>query len=182
MPITYASHWWAWAIRGAVAVLFGILALVLPGVTFGVLVILFGAWLMIDGILHLMIAGRPGVQHRGWHIVDGFVGILLAIFAFVWPLSTGITLVYLVALWAVLTGISRIALAIRLHGSAAREWLIGLGGLLAVLFGIFIFFWPASGALAITLWIGIYAIFAGFVYLGTAFRMRSRHIRLLPLA
>jgi uncharacterized membrane protein HdeD (DUF308 family) len=180
MPILYASHWWVWAVRGVLAVLFGILTLAVPSVTLAVLIIFFGVWAILDGLTHLIVAAR-GSDHRGLHIVEGLIGLLAGVVALVWPLSTVIVLVYLIAAWAIFSGAARIALALQLRGSPSREWMIGLSGALGLLFGILLLFAPIAGALVIAIWIGIYAIVAGAVLLSLAFRMRARHGRLISL-
>jgi len=177
MALTYFSHWWAWALRGALAILFGVLTFAVPGVTFALLVILFGAWAIVDGIMHLSLAFRPVTEHKGLHVTEGIIGLAAGLVALLFPLTTGIALLYIIAAWAILAGVTRILLALHLHESPAREWMIGLSGGIAVLFGVIIFIFPQVGALAVALWIGIYAIVAGIIFLGLAFRMRAAHRR-----
>jgi uncharacterized membrane protein HdeD (DUF308 family) len=180
MPILYVSHWWVWAVRGVLAILFGILTLAMPSVTLALLVIFFGVWAILDGGTHLIVAARRG-DHRGLHLVEGLIGVLAGIFAFVWPGTTILAFIYLIAAWAILTGAARIALALQLHGSPAREWMIGLSGGLGLLFGILLLVAPIAGALVMAIWIGIYAIVAGALLLSLAFRMRARQGRLISL-
>ncbi|HCT62352.1 MAG TPA: HdeD family acid-resistance protein [Acidobacterium sp.] len=179
MPSTYFSRWWIWAIRGVLAILFGLLTFAVPTATFTILVILFGIWAVVDGITHLSIAFHAGVEHKGLHVTEGIIGLAAGLVAFFFPLTTGVALLYIVAAWAVLSGITRILLAFHLNDSATREWMVGLSGLLALLFGIVIFLYPIAGIVAVALWIGIYAIVAGVVFLGLALRMRAGHKRML---
>ncbi len=179
MPSAYFSHWWVWAIRGVLAILFGLLTFAVPGMTFTLLVILFGIWAIVDGITHLSLAFRSAAEHKGLHATEGVIGLAAGLVAFFFPLTTGIVLLYIVAAWAVLAGITRILLALHLHESASREWMVGLSGGVALLFGIILFLFPTIGALAVALWVGIYAIVAGVIFLGLAMRMRAGHQRTL---
>lgn len=172
MPSTYFSHWWVWTIRGVLAILFGLLTFVVPTATVAVLVILFGIWALVDGITHLSLAFRQGTAHRGLHTVEGIIGVAAGLIAIFYPLTTGIALLYVIAAWAVLTGVARILLALRLHGTPSREWMIALSGALAVIFGVIILLFPIVGIVAVALWIGIYAIIAGIAFLGISMRMR----------
>ena len=177
MPSAYFSHWWVWAIRGALAILFGLLTFAMPTVTVSLLVILFGIWAIVDGITHLSLAFREGTAQRGLHTAEGVIGLVVGLIAILFPLKTGIAVLYIIAAWAVLTGAARILLAIRLHSTASREWTIGLSGALALLFGIIVLLFPIVGVVAVALWIGIYAIIAGIVFLGLSFRMRAAQRR-----
>jgi uncharacterized membrane protein HdeD (DUF308 family) len=179
MPSTYFSRWWIWAIRGVLAILFGVLAFAVPSVTFALLVILFGIWAVVDGITHLSLAFHAGTEHKGLHVTEGVIGLAAGLVAFFFPLTTGVALLYIVAAWAVLSGVTRILLALHLNDSPTREWMVGLSGALALLFGIVIFIYPIAGIVAVAVWIGIYAIIAGVIFLGLAVRMRSSHKRML---
>jgi len=170
------SRSWGWiALRGIVAVLFGILAFIWPGITLAALVIVFGAFAFADGILALIAAFK--VRDRGkpfWSLVIvGLLGIVAGVVTFLWPGMTALLLVTFIGAWAFVMGIFEIAAAIRLRKEIEGEWLMGLSGLLSVLFGLFVFFQPGGGALALIWVIGAYAIFFGVLLIVLAFKLKG---------
>jgi uncharacterized membrane protein HdeD (DUF308 family) len=175
MAMNLASSWWALALRGAVAILFGILALAFPPAAMAALVLLYGAWAIADGIFILIAAFRMSHEGErwGWLVFEGAVSIACGVLAFVWPGLTALVLVILIAAWSVVTGIAEIAAAIRLRKVIHNEWLLGLSGVLSIAFGILLFVFPAAGLLAIAVWIGAFAILFGALMVGLAFRLRA---------
>jgi uncharacterized membrane protein HdeD (DUF308 family) len=177
MEIALSRAWWAIALRGAAAIIFGVLTFVLPGVTLAVLVLLFGAYAIVDGIFTLVAAARGQVHdldHPRWALVlEGIAGLAAGVVAFVWPGLTTLAVVYLIAAWAVVTGVLEIVAAIRLRRHIDNEWWLVLSGVLSIVFGVFVAAAPGAGALAIVFWIGAYAIVFGALLIGLAFRLRS---------
>ena len=180
MPVTAMlgdlSRNWGWvALRGVVAVLFGIFAFIWPGKTLAAVVIVFGAFAFADGILALVAAFK--VRDRGkpfWSLVIvGLLGIVAGIVTFFWPGMTALLLVTFIGAWAFVMGIFEIAAAIRLRKEIEGEWLMGLSGVLSVLFGLFVFFQPGGGALALIWVIGAYAIFFGMLLIVLAFKLKG---------
>jgi uncharacterized membrane protein HdeD (DUF308 family) len=171
-----ARYWWVLALRGVLAVLFGLFAFFIPGITLLTLVLLFGAYVLLDGIFDLVAATRSPSHH--WALVlEGIVGIIAGILTFLWPGITAMVLLYLIAFWAIFTGVLEIIAGIRLRQVLSDEiWLI-LMGVLSLLFGLFILIFPGAGALAVVYWIGAYALLFGIMLLALAFRLRSfRHV------
>lgn len=171
---TLARNWWVVALRGVVALLFGLLALIWPSITVLVLVTLFGAYALVDGVFALgtAIFGRGAIGSRGWLVVGGIAGIAIGILTFVWPGSTALVLLWLIAAWAVITGVLEIVAAVQLRREIRGEWMFILSGALSVLFGILLMVWPATGALAVIVLIGLYAIVFGVVLIGLGLRLR----------
>lgn len=166
-----ARHWWALALRGVFAVLFGLLTFLIPGITLLTLVLLFGAYAILDGIFDIISAVRAPGRH--WPLVlEGVVGIIIGILTFIWPGITTMVLLYLIAFWAIFTGILEIVAGIRLREVIANEWLLILMGVLSVLFGFLILIFPGAGALAIVIWIGAYALLFGIMLIALAFLLR----------
>ncbi len=166
-----ARHWWALALRGVFAVLFGLLTFLIPGITLFTLVLLFGAYAILDGIFDIISAVRAPGRH--WPLVlEGVVGIIIGILTFIWPGITTMVLLYLIAFWAIFTGILEIVAGIRLREVIANEWLLILMGVLSVLFGFLILIFPGAGALAIIIWIGAYALLFGIMLIALAFLLR----------
>jgi uncharacterized membrane protein HdeD (DUF308 family) len=170
------SRNWGWvALRGAVAVLFGIFAFIWPGITLAALVIVFGAFVLADGILALIAAFK--VRDRGkpfWSLVIvGLLGVAAGVITFLWPGMTALLLVTFIGAWAFVMGIFEIVAAIRLRKEIEGEWLMILSGVLSVLFGLFVFFQPGGGALALIWVIGAYAIFFGVLLIVLALKLKG---------
>jgi uncharacterized membrane protein HdeD (DUF308 family) len=174
---TLARNWWALALRGLAAVLFGLLTFFVPAITLVTLVLLFGVYALIDGFFNVIAFFRVPAHH--WALlIEGIVGIIAGVLTFAWPTITAIVLLYVIAFWAIFTGAFEIIAGIRLRKVITNEWLLlGLGAL-SLLFGILILFAPGVGALAIVLWIGAYACVFGIALLALAFRLRG-HQRLI---
>jgi len=168
---------WGWiVVRGIAAVIFGVLALVLPGITLAALVLLWGAYALADGIIALIAAFR--IRDRGkpfWALlVVGILGIAAGILTFIWPGMTAIVLLAFIAAWSLVMGIFQIIAAVRLRKSIEKEWLLGLSGLLSIIFGVLMLINPGAGALAVIWVIGAYAILFGVLLIALGVKLRSR--------
>ncbi|MDQ6669799.1 MAG: HdeD family acid-resistance protein [Chloroflexota bacterium] len=170
-----ARHWWVIALRGVAAVLFGLLAFVWPGMTLSVLVLLFGAYALVDGILGIVAAFRGDAEHRLAQVTEGIIGVLAGLAAFVWPGLTALVLLYIIAFWAILTGVLEVVAAVRLRSVLNNELGLIVGGVLSMLFGIVLVVAPGAGALAVAWLIGAYAVVFGFTLLALSWRLRSHH-------
>jgi uncharacterized membrane protein HdeD (DUF308 family) len=170
-----SRNWWALALRGVAAILFGLLAFILPDITLTVLVLLFGAYMLVDGILAIVAAVRTRGSDTRWGllIVEGVLGVLAGIIAFVWPGITALALLYLIAAWSIVTGILEMVAAIRLRREIEGEWALILGGILSVLFGVLLVVLPGPGILALVWLIGAYAVAFGVILIVLAFRVRN---------
>ena len=169
----FLNKWWLFALRGLLAVIFGILALIWPGLTLQALVLLFGAYALVDGIF-AMTAGivSIGSFKRWWAVLlEGVAGVVIGLLTFFWPTITGLALLYMIAAWALITGIFEIVAAIQLRRLIVGEWMLILGGLLSILFGVLLFVFPAAGAVSVIWVIGIYAIVFGISEIILAFRL-----------
>jgi uncharacterized membrane protein HdeD (DUF308 family) len=172
-----SERWWVVVIRGVAAILFGILALVWPGISLLFLVILWGAYALTDGVFNLVMAVRRARAGRrwGWLVFEGIVSILAGALTFAWPGITAWLLSLMIAAWAVVTGIAEIASAIRLRQYIRGEWLLALSGLLSIVFGVLLAMFPRAGALALAWTIGIYAIVFGALLIGLGLRLHHFH-------
>ena len=170
-----ARNWWALALRGVVAILFGLAALVWPGLTLTALVLLFGADALVDGVFAVVAAiARAGRERHWWALLlEGLLGIAAGVVTLAWPGITGLVLLLFIAAWAIITGVVEIVAAIRLRREIEGEFLLGLGGALSVLFGLLLIVRPGAGALAVAWLIGIYAILFGALLLALAVRLRG---------
>jgi uncharacterized membrane protein HdeD (DUF308 family) len=168
-------NWWHFAVRGAFTIIFGILALIWPQSAVLALVLLFGAFALVDGILAIATGiASHGHFERWWAVLlEGLAGILIGIMTFFWPAMTALALLYFIAAWAVITGIFEIVAAIEFRHVIPGEWAMIVGGLLSVLLGVLLFVFPAAGALGFVWLVGIYAIAAGITEMIFAFRLRG---------
>ena len=167
---------WGWiALRGAVAILFGLLTLFRPGITLDVLIMLFGAYALFDGIFMVVsaIANRHGEPRWGALLFGGLLGIAVGVATFTWPGLTATVLLAVIAVWAILMGIFEVAAAIRLRKLIDGEWALIFAGLLSVAFGVLLVTRPAVGALAVVLWIGAYALISGIAHVALGFKLRN---------
>jgi uncharacterized membrane protein HdeD (DUF308 family) len=170
-----ARNWWAVALRGVFALLFGAIALLLPGITIGALVLLFAAYMIVDGVFAIVSGIRAASHHQRWGalVLEGIVDLAAGTIAFFWPLATVLAFVFLAAAWAIVSGIVLLAATFRLHPAHGR-WLMGLGGAVSLIWGILLVVAPITGAVALTWWMGVYALFFGGALIALAVRLRAR--------
>ena len=161
-------------LRGILAFVFGLLCFAYPGVTLRILVIVFGAYALLDGLLAVAAAiTRASTQPRWWStLIEGIAGSVIGVLILSWPGITALGLLYLMALWAILTGILKMMAARRLRRHIIGEWLLLLSGAGSVVCGVLLFFMPGSGALAVLFWIGGYAVTIGLFLVVVALRLR----------
>ncbi len=170
-----ARNWWMPAVRGIIAIIFGVIALFWPIATLFALVLLFGAYALLDGIALLVLAFSIRRTDRWWLALEGIVGIVAGLLTFVYPQITALVLIYLIAFWAITTGILEIVAAIRLRRVIEHLWLATIDGTLSIVLGVIFLFVPAAGALAWVWLLGVYALLAGVALLALAFRLRGTH-------
>ncbi|MDT0632457.1 HdeD family acid-resistance protein [Rubrivirga sp. S365] len=172
---TISDHWWVPLLRGIVAVLFGFMALAWPVLTLGVLVLLFGAYALVDGVVAVIGAVRYRDRVERWWLwlITGVLGIVFGVLTFFWPGVTALVLLWFIAGWAILTGISEVLAAVQFRKAIEGEWLLGLAGVLSVLFGVALLVWPGAGLLSLAWLIGAYALVTGVALVVLAFRLRS---------
>jgi uncharacterized membrane protein HdeD (DUF308 family) len=174
MFVVLARHWWTLALRGLVAILFGVMAFAWPRITLTILVLLFGAYALVDGVFAIVAAVSAPKELRRWWmlLIEGLISVGIGGLSFVWPGITALALLWLIAFWAVLTGIFEIGTAIQLRKVIEGEWLLILSGILSILFGLLLVVVPGAGALAVIWIIGLYAVIFGVLLVALAFRMR----------
>lgn len=179
MLSTLSKNWWVFAVRGIFAIIFGVLALIWPGLTLLTLVLMFGVYALVDGFFAVVAGVKSyGTSERWWIVLlGGIVGIIVGILTFFWPDATALVILYFIAAWALVTGILDIIAAIQLRKVITNEWSMGLAGLASAIFGILLFLFPGAGALSVVWIIGIYAIIAGILFIILGFRLRSQPAR-----
>jgi uncharacterized membrane protein HdeD (DUF308 family) len=170
------QYWWLLGIRGFAAVLFGLAAILWPGLTLFVLVIFFGAYALVDGVVAVIVSFQERRYFRRWWVllVGGLLGIAIGVVTFLWPAITALALLYLIAAWAIITGFFEVAAAFSQWLPAALRWTFALVGLLSFLFGVVLAFLPAVGLLSLIWVIGLYALVIGILRIVHAFQSRTR--------
>jgi uncharacterized membrane protein HdeD (DUF308 family) len=168
-------NWWAFVIRGVLAILFGLIALFEPGVTMLSLVLIFAVYAVADGIMAIVSAVRAAKEGERWMwlVLAGVVDIAAGVVAVAMPGLTVVVFVTLLAIWAIITGAFMLAAAFRLDADHGRWWL-ALGAIASLAYGVLLLIAPMIGAVVLTWWIGAYAIVFGISMLVVAFRLRAR--------
>jgi uncharacterized membrane protein HdeD (DUF308 family) len=168
-----AENWWAFALRGVVAIALGILAFVEPGATLAAAIAVFAAYAIFDGVLGIAAGVSVEGGPRWMFILSGILGIALGLVTIARPDVTAVALVLLIGVWAIATGVSEAVAAFQFRAVLENEWLLVLSGVISVAFGVLLIFEPGTGVFAVLALIGFYALFAGVIYLGVAYRLRS---------
>jgi len=163
--------WWSLLVRGIIAVLFGLAALFWPGLTLLVLIYIFGAFALVEGIVAIYHSFQVRSAQTNWWmlLLEGIAGVILGILVFIWPGITALILLFLIAAWALITGIIELVAAF----TTGMGWLLALAGALSILLGIVLFARPRAGILSLVWVIGIYAIIWGVLLIVRAFQARS---------
>ena len=179
-----ARNWWAIAIRGIAAILFGLCAFFIPGAALWAVVLIFGAYCLVDGIFAIVAAVRAAQAHERWAqlLIAGVFGMLVAAITWWAPGVTALGLLYLIAAWAVVTGVLELVAAFELRRHLPGELWWVLAGLCSIVFGLFLIWDPGTGALAVLWLIGAYAIAFGIFLLGLALRLRGHLERMRHVA
>ncbi len=182
---TVLKYWWIFSLRGIIAIVFGLAALLWPALTLGVMVLLFGFFALLEGLLTVVSSFGKGDEKGGWTLLlEGLVGLLVCVIvllgtsigSMLWPKVAAVMLVFYIAGWAILSGLFKIITACRIRtemkGEMKGEWLLGLSGLVSILVGVILIFRPGAGILAVAWLIGVLAVMVGIfqLLLGLKFR------------
>ncbi len=172
---TLKRHWWVPVIRGIAAIIFGIIAFAYPGLTIASLVLLFGAWVLVDWIFRIVgaVGHRATDPDWGWQLVIGILGILVGLLTFHAPQVTALALLIYIAAWALMIGAGEIAIAIKLRREIKGEFFLILMGLASIVFAVLLLWNPLPGAIALIWLIGSYAIVFGVLGVIFGFRLRT---------
>jgi uncharacterized membrane protein HdeD (DUF308 family) len=180
MEFAMRQHWWTLVLRGVIGILFGVLAIIWPGITWLVLAMLFGAYSLVDGIFALIAAITGHSETNRWWalLLHGIVGIMIGLVTFFSPGLTALALIYLIGFWAIATGVFEIFTAIRLREHISGEVLLGISGLFSIIFGAAVLLMPLAGILATVWLIAVYAIVFGALLIALGFEVRGAAGRL----
>jgi uncharacterized membrane protein HdeD (DUF308 family) len=168
-----AQNWGLFVLRGVLAIIFGLAAFLVPGLTLAALILVFGAYAIVDGIFAIGAGLGSAAGPRWWIVLAGIAGIAVGVYTFFNPSMTALALVYVIAAWAIVIGVLQLIAAYRLREVISNEWLLALSGVLSIAFGALAIYSPGSGALSILWIIGFYAILLGVSYVGLGLRLRS---------
>lgn len=172
------KDWWLVALRGILGVTFGIIALVMPAATILALVLVFSAYMLVDGCFALYTAVRAIRRHDSWGmaLLQGIASIGTGVIAFLWPAITVVAFVLLLAAWSIVSGCLMLAGARNVEGGYGRGWLM-FGGIISLLYGFLMILTPLLGAVVLTWWLGVYSLVFGVALIVLAFRLRSQRNR-----
>ncbi|MDP1867753.1 MAG: HdeD family acid-resistance protein [Bradyrhizobium sp.] len=169
-----ARNWWLLLLRGIAAIIFGMLAFAWPGLTLLTLILFYGAFALVDGVLAIVAAVTGGAPApRWWLAIVGLLGIAAGLLTFLMPGLSALVLLFFIAAWAIATGVMQIIGAIQLRKEIDNEWWLILGGVISVLFGVAMMLAPGAGALALVWVIGIYSVVLGVTFVALAFRLKK---------
>ena len=183
-----SKYWWVFTLRGIIAIVFGLAALLWPALTLGVMVLLFGFFALLEGLLAVVSSFGKGDEKGGWTLLlEGLVGLLVCVIVLLgtsigsmfWPKVAAVMLVYYIAGWAILAGLFKVITAFRIRNEVKGEWMLGLNGLVSILVGVILIFRPGAGVLAVAWLIGILAIIVGVFQLlfGLKFRKMDSSLK-----
>jgi uncharacterized membrane protein HdeD (DUF308 family) len=175
MRVVLAKNWWSLVIRGLLAISLGLITVVGPGVKLGTLVLLFGFYALIDGLVSFAGVMRAAEVHERWAslLVEALAGIAIGMVTLAWPAIPALSLMYVIAAWALSSGIFEIAAGFRLRRHVQGEWLLTLSGVASLVLGILMLSLPLAGPLAIAYWVGAYAFVFGVLLIGLGFQLRA---------
>lgn len=177
------EKWWVLLLRGLVSIAFAVLIWMQPAITLKAMIILFGAFALVDGVLGVWSAFSSRKDRNNWWVLMlwGLVGIGIGIITFVAPAVTALALLFYIAIWAIVTGVLEIIAAVKLRKEIQGEWLLGLAGLLSLVFGILLIMHPGAGVLAVLWLIAAYALILGVLMVILAFKVRGWGAKLKSL-
>jgi uncharacterized membrane protein HdeD (DUF308 family) len=181
-----AQSWWVIGLRGILGIIFGLICLLTPGIAVRVFVILFAAYMLVDGVFAIISGVRAARNGERWGllVLEGVVDLAAGAVAVLWPAITLVALIWVVAIWAIVSGALMLAAAFGLNLDHGRWWL-ALGGIASIIFGVLLVIEPLIGAVVLTMWIGAYAVVFGVVLLVLAFQLHSKReaqVRKAPAA
>ena len=170
-----AKNWWLLALKGVFAIIFGILILAWPGLTIEVLVIIYGVFALVGGILSMIIGLFTIGKYSNWWVMflEGVLGFIVGGIVLKWPAISLLLLVVIIGLWAIISGIIQIITAIFVRQEIKNEWLMGLSGLISLLFGLVILSWPISSIIVVSWLIGFYALLLGIFLIVFGFQIKT---------
>jgi len=156
--------------QGSLAILFGILAMVWPGITVVVLAFLFAAFLLFDGLVLTMVSLAGRGRSAGIRLAWGLLQVLVGLFVLFNPQLSFAVLIIVLGASLLVRGVFSLAHAVTHNDASADERLLhGLLGGLGIVIGSIVVVQPAAGGLAFVWVLGLYAVVTGALLIGLAF-------------
>ena len=168
--------WWVFAVRGFAAIVFGVLAFIWPETTLSVLVFLFGAYVLVDGVTLLVALARGDALARSHALAvgaTGALGIVAGVVTFLAPGMTALSLLYIVAFWAIAMGLFQVVAAVALRRELDNELWMAIGGIVSIVFGALLIASPGDGLLSLVWLVGLWSVVFGVSSLGLAYRLHQ---------
>jgi uncharacterized membrane protein HdeD (DUF308 family) len=174
MSVMFRRNWWALLLRGLAAIVFGVLTWLQPAASAAALVLVFGIYVLVDGVLAIISSFQSRQESRHWWVVLiwGLISAVVGLLMLFQPAVTALVMTIYIGVWALMTGVMEIVAAMRLRKEIQGEWLLILGGLISVLFGIFVLMQPAAGMMAMLWVLATYAVVFGVLMVILAFKVR----------
>jgi uncharacterized membrane protein HdeD (DUF308 family) len=169
-----SKYWWAVLVRGIFSILFGVLAFGWPGETLAAMILLFGAWALVDGIFAFLSAfSRWQERDDRWLLfLEGLLGVMIGIITLTTPAITGIALLFYIIAWSLATGVLKIFGAVRLRHEIEGELWLALSGIASIIFAFLMLFFPAAGFMGLIWAIATYAILFGAFQIALSLKLR----------
>jgi uncharacterized membrane protein HdeD (DUF308 family) len=168
-------NWWAYAIQGLAALIFGILTLVWPSISLVVMIALFGAFAVVTGVMLIAASFNAAKRHLHWGslLAVGILDVAAGVVTWFWPGLTALALLYLVVAWAAVTGVIYIVASVEMRDAIPHSWLMTLTGVLSLVLAVVLAVDPRDGILSLVWVVGLYAIIGGIAELAFAFHVHS---------
>lgn len=175
MSVMFRRNWWALLLRGLAAIVFGVLTWLQPAASAAALVLVFGVYVLVDGVLAIFSAFQSRKESSHWWVVLiwGLISAVVGLLMLFQPAITALVMTIYIGVWALMTGVMEVVAAIRLRKEIQGEWLLILGGLISVLFGIFVLMQPAAGMMAMLWALATYAVVFGALMVVLAFKVKN---------
>ena len=175
MIALWTGKWWIGLLRGIAAIIFGTLALSLPGITLEVLILFLAVFLLVDGAFNVFASLSHYKDTKYWWLLllEGIVSAIIGIITLIWPQITAIALLFLVVFWAMVNGFFRILAALQLRKYTKGEWFLIFSGIFSLIFGMLLLIWPDKGLLVLIWMLGFYSFIFGILLISFAFKARK---------
>jgi len=167
--------WWELVLRGMVIIVFGILAMIYPGLTLSVFIIFFGAFAFIEGIFQMVGSFAAKADNPQWSLmfISGLFSFFVGAIVLAWPGMSALVLLWFIAAWFLINGTVQVVFGLRSHEGGSKMGIHVLGGIIGIMFGLMAFMWPGATAISIVWIVGLFAIFFGIQLMVLGFLSRG---------
>ena len=170
---TLQKNWWLIAVRGVLAIVFGVLALASPYIVIFSLITFFAFFAILSGFFILTLAFLGETDNKGLRIIEGLIFLGAGIVVLLNPVSALGGIMIFIAAWAILSGLIHIVGAIKMRKVITNEWLMILNGVISIIFGILLAGNLIQGAGVMLMVFGAFAILSGIFSIMLSFRIKT---------